>query len=125
MTAISFHDLPVADRDRSWSADAAEGRVRRWAGATKAPNARYRKAFLWYDAERGDEFTAYKLPIADVIGGELKVVPRAVMSAAQVVNGARGGVDLPVRQVPGVKRTIARYYEKFGEQAPWKQKQAA
>ncbi|HUK76602.1 MAG TPA: hypothetical protein VL117_03280 [Thermoleophilia bacterium] len=125
MTAVRFQDLPLADRDRSWSADAAEGRVRRWAGATEAPNARYRKAFLWYDAHRGDEFTAYKLPIADVIGGELRVVPRAVMSAAQVVSGARGGVDLPAREVSGVKRTIARYYEKFGEQAPWERKEAA
>jgi len=125
MTAQRFQDLSLADRGRSWNADAADRRVRTWAGAESAPNARYRKAFLWYDRDRADEFTAYKLPIADVIGGDLKVVPRAVMSAAQVVNGARGGVDLPVRDVAGVKRTIARYYEKFGETAPWEQKKAA
>ena len=125
MTAIRFSDLPVADRRRSWNADAAERRVRRWAHAEAAPNARYRKAFLWYDAARGDEFTAYKLPIADVIDGELKLVPRAVMSAAQVVNGARGGVALPQAEVAGVKRSIARYYEKFGDTAPWQEKKAA
>lgn len=125
MTAIRFSNLPVADRGRSWNGDAADKRVRRWAHAESAPNARYRKAFLWYDAQRADEFTAYKLPIADVIGGELKLVPRAVMSAAQVVNGARGGVDLPSGDVAGVKRTIARYYEKFGDTAPWQGKKAA
>ncbi len=104
MTVVRFQDLPLADRSRSWNADAADKRVRRWAGAESGPNARYRRAFLWYDSARSDEFTAYKLPIADVIGGELRVVPRAFMAAAQVLSGARGGVDLPARDVPGVKR---------------------
>lgn len=119
MTATRFEDLPLANRDRSWDGDAAEDRVRRWAGAESAPNARYRKAFLWYDADRADEFTAYKLPIADIIDGTLKAVPRGIMAAAGVIEGARGGVDLPRRDVQSVKRTIARYYAKLGETAPW------
>lgn len=119
MTVVRFQDLPLADRDRSWNADAADKRVRRWAGAESAPNARYRKAFLWYDAGRRNEFTAYKLPFADIIDGELRAVPRGIMAAAGVVSGARGGVDLPPRDAAGVKRVIARYYEKMGEAAPW------
>jgi hypothetical protein len=31
--------------------DAAEGRVRRWAGAKDGPNAKYRDAHVWYNAE--------------------------------------------------------------------------
>ncbi len=54
-----------------------------------------------------------------MIDGELKAVPRAVMSAAQVLNGARGGVDLPAKDVSAVKRDVERYYEKMGEEAPF------
>ena len=120
MTSVRFQDLPLADRERSWDRDAAERRVRRWAGAEEGPNARYRKAFLWYDREKADEFTAYKLPIADVIDDELKVVPRAVMAAAQVLDGARGGVRLPDRDVSAVRRNVERYYKKMGEEAPFR-----
>ncbi len=120
MTTVRFQDLPLADRERSWDRDAAEKRVRRWADAEDAPNERYRKAFLWYDREKADEFTAHKLPIADVIDGKLKAVPRAVMAAAQVLDGARGGVRLPDSDVPGVRRNVARYYKKMGEEAPFR-----
>ena len=51
MTVSRFSDLPLADRSRRWNGAAAEKRVRKWAGAEKLPNARYRKAHLWYDAE--------------------------------------------------------------------------
>ena len=120
MTSVRYQDLPLADRERSWDRDAAEARVRRWAKAEDAPNERYRKAFLWYDADKADEFTAYKLPIADVIDGRLRAVPRAVMAAAQVLEGARGGVRLPDKDVAAVKRSVERYYEKMGEEAPSK-----
>ncbi len=120
MTSVRFQDLPLADRERSWDRDAAEGRVRRWAEAEDAPNERYRRAFLWYDADKADEFTAYKLPIADVIDGELKAVPRAVTAAAQVLEGARGGVDLPGKDMASVKRSVERYYDKMGEEAPFR-----
>jgi hypothetical protein len=120
MTSVRFQDLPLADEDRSWDRDAAESRVRRWAKAEDEPNERYRKAFLWYDADKADEFTAYKLPIADVVDGRLKAVPRAVMAAAQVLEGARGGVDLPARDVAGVKRHVERYYDKMGREAPFR-----
>jgi len=119
MTTVRFQDLPLADRERSWDRDAAEARVRRWAKAEDEPTARYRKAFLWYDGDKADQFTAYKLPIADVIDGKLKAVPRAVMAAAQVLEGARGGVRLPDKDVAGVRRNVERYYEKMGEEAPF------
>src|SRR5579875_301593 len=119
MTVVSFHDLPLADRDRRWSVDAAERRVRRWAGAKERPNARYRRAFVWYDGDARDNFSSYKLPIADVVDGQLVAVPRAVFNAAAVVQGARGGVELPERELQRVKAHLARYYRKLGEKPPW------
>ena len=71
------------------------------------------------DNERASNFTAYKLLIADVIDGKLKVVPRGVMAAGGIMNGARGGVDLPKGDIDRVKSHLAKYYEKMGEAPPW------
>ena len=119
MAVTAFRDLPLADRSREWDGDAAERRVREWADARDEPNEKYRDAHLWYDAERKDRFTAYKLLYADVVNGRLKAVPRAVMAAGNVLQGARGGVDLPTKEVDRVKSHLAKYYEKMGEEAPW------
>ena len=119
MTTTRFHDFPLAARDREWDGDAAEKRVRTWAQATDSPNAKYRDAHVWYDDDAKDNFTAYKLLIADVVDGGLKVVPRAVMAAAGVVQGARGGVDIPPGELDRVRSHLARYYRKMSDQPPW------
>ena len=115
----SFQDLPLADRDREWDGDAAEKRVRRWAGAEDEPNEKYRDAHVWYDADSKDNFTAYKLLIADVIDDKLKVVPRGVMAAGGIMEGARGGVDLPESDIDRVKSHLAKYYRKMDDEPPW------
>jgi hypothetical protein len=119
MSVTTFQDLPVADRDREWDGDAAEKRVRKWADAPHKPNQKYRDAHVWYDADKKDNFTAYKLLIADVVDGKLKAVPRGVMAAAAVMDGARGGVDLPASDVDRVKSHLAKYYAKMDVTPPW------
>jgi hypothetical protein len=122
MSVTTFQDLPLADRDREWDGDAAEKRVRKWADAEEKPNEKYRNAHVWYDSDKKDNFTAYKLLIADVVDGELKVVPRAVMAAAAIVDGARGGINIPADEVDQVKKHLAKYYKKMGETPPWERK---
>jgi hypothetical protein len=119
MSVTAFKDLPLASRGREWDHDKAEARVRRWAKAEDGPTAKYRGAHVWFDADNKDEFGAYKLLIADVINGQLKVVPRAVMSAGGIMDGARGGVDLPKADIQRVKSHLAKYYKKMGDTAPW------
>ncbi len=119
MAVTSFQDLPLGDRDRSWDGDAAESRVRSWAGAEDGPNEKYRDAHVWYDADKKDNFTAYKLLIADVVDGRLVAMPRGVMAAAAVMQGSRGGVDLPKKDIDRVKSHLGKYYAKMGETAPW------
>jgi hypothetical protein len=119
MTVPSFQDLPLADRSRRWDGGAAEKRVRKFTGATEGPNAKYRSVHLWYDAEKKDNFTAYKLLIADVVSGKLVAVPRGVMAAAAVMQGSRGGVDLPAKDIDRVKSHLAKYYKKMDDTAPW------
>ena len=119
MSVTAFQDLPLADRDREWDADAAESRVRAWANAEDEPNEKYRDAHVWYDSEKKGNFTAYKLLIADVVDGRLVAVPRGIMAAAAVMQGSRGGVDLPRDDVDRVKSHLAKYYAKMDDTAPW------
>src|SRR5919106_494875 len=119
MAVTTFQDLPMADRDRAWDGDAAERRVRRWAGAEDEPNEKYRDAHVWYDADSKENFTAYKLLIADVVDDRLMAVPRGVMAAGNVMQGARGGVDIPARDMDPVKSHLAKYYRKMDRNPPW------
>jgi hypothetical protein len=121
MAVTTFQDLPLAERDREWDGDAAEKRVRAWAGAEDEPNEKYRDAHVWYDAEKKQNFTACKLLIADVVDGRLEAVPRGVITAGNVMQGSRGGVDLPDRDIDRVKSHLAKYYAKMGDQAPWEE----
>ncbi len=121
MSVTSFQDLPLADRSREWDGTAAEKRVRKWAGAEDEPNEKYRNAHVWYDGRKKTNFGSYKLLIADVVDGRLMAVPRGVMAAAAVMQGARGGIGLPRNDIDRVKRHLARYYAKMEETAPWEE----
>jgi hypothetical protein len=120
MATSTFQDLPLIKDATEWDGDAAEKRVRAWAKAEDGPNEKYRDAHVWYDAANKDNFGAYKLLIADVVDGRLKVNPRAVSAAAGVLQGARGGVDIPADEVKRVRSHLGRYYRKMGETPPWK-----
>ena len=119
MAVSAFQDYPLADRDRAWDGAAAEKRIRAWAKAEDEPNEKYRDAHVWYDSDAKDNFTAYKLLIADVIDGKVKAVPRGVMAAGNVMQGARGGADLPDKDIDRVKSHLAKYYAKMGDEPPW------
>jgi hypothetical protein len=55
-----------------------------------------------------------------VIDGQLRAVPRGVTAAAAVIDGARGGLDVPDSDRPKLRRHLARYYTKMDEKPPWK-----
>jgi hypothetical protein len=122
MSVTAFQNLPLADRDREWDGAAAEKRIRKWADAEDEPDAKYRDAHIWYDKDKKDNFGAYKLLIADIVGGKLMAVPRGVMAAGAVMQGSRGGVDLPKGDIDGVKSHLGKYYAKMDETAPWDRK---
>ena len=47
-------------------------------------------------------------------------VPRAVMAAGGIMQGARGGIDIPDDDVDRVKNHLAKYYRKMDRTPPWK-----
>lgn len=117
--------LPLADRSRSWDADASVKRLRKYAssdgsGDKEKMNWRtYRQFFFWYDSKNPEDFGSYKLPFADIIDGKPHAIPRAIFAAAAALQGARGGVNIPESDVSAVRSRIASYYKKLGETPPW------
>jgi len=119
--AVPSHETPKAPEDTAWDADAAEARVRKWAGGPdkdKIDWAKYRQAFAWYNAEDPENFGSYKLPHHDVIDGRLVVVWRGVAAAMAVLFGARGGVDIPEADRKAVYTHLARHYRQFDREPP-------
>lgn len=119
-------DLPLGDRAAAWDSAAAEGRVREWAGAADATNAKYARAFFYVDQSAPDNFGSYKLQFADVVDGELTAMPRGIFAVAAALSGSRGGVDIPEADQQAIKRKVSAYYQRMATEfedesivAPW------
>lgn len=115
------HDMPLGPRDRAWDGDGARKRMLAAAGDLKEASAQkaYAKGFLWVDKAKPENEGSYKLPFADVMDGKLMMMPKGIMAAANVMQGGRGGVDIPESDVAAIKTHIAAMYDKmsreFGE----------
>lgn len=101
--------LPIDDSD-GWDGPAAQDSVFEWAGGKDFDPAKARKAFLAYDAAKPKERGSYKLPIAHVVDGRLRVPKGAIRAAAS---------RLPQTDIPDDTKTEARkvldhYEEKAG-----------
>ena len=106
-------NLPLASRDKAWDATAAEQRVRSWAGAEDEPNAKYRRAFFWFDSDSPDVFASYKMQFVDIQNGEPVAIPRGLFAVAGVLQGARGGADIPESDQQQIKGRVSSYYGKM------------
>lgn len=133
----SHQGLPVAPRDRAWDGDEAAQRVAASCGidADDAGDDAwdcYARAFLYRDDD-ADPHTrgAYKLGYADIIDGELTIVPQGVVAVAAVLQGARGGADIPAGQQDRLRSTVAALYEHINAELdtdltpPWEAETAA
>jgi len=120
---VPFQDLKVADRNKEWDSSAAISRIREFTKSDDNPTAAYKNAFIWFDSKESQQFGSYKLPIADIIGGRMMVVPKAIFSAAAAMQGARGGVDIPDIEQPKAIRHLERYYAKMDIDSPFSDKQ--
>lgn len=117
--AVPFQDLPLASKDVEWNAEQADGRVRGWAASKDAPTEEYKNAFLCHNE---DVFSDNKLLIADIIDGELKAIPAAIISAAAYLsdlNGERGSVNISDVERKTVINSINNYYSKMDMDSPF------
>lgn len=121
----SYANLPVnSSKVRTWDVTAAENRIRKWASSDGSGNKdkmnwqQYGKAFFYHDPEKKEDFTGYKLPYADIINGRLEVIWRSLVAVMAVLNGSRGGAEIPESDRVSIYNQIKRYYAKFDEEVP-------
>lgn len=110
VNSSGWSSMSMASEDTAWSGDSARKALWEWADGDFR---KYRKGFLWWDRSAPDQKNSYKLPIATVVEGELKIVPRAVNAVAQVLGGARGGVDIPDADMDAVAGVVERIQKRF------------
>jgi len=123
---VPFQDLPLADEGRRWDVNAARKRIIKFCGGPDKDNmdwAKFRKYHLWYDAKAPENITSYKFLIADVIDGKVYAIPRAIYASAAILQGARGGTNIPEDEQEKMKAHLEKYYKKLGKEPPWKRKE--
>lgn len=103
VNASGWSDMPIADEETPWSATAAAQRVWDWADGDFR---RYRKAFTWWDPSRAEQKNSYRAQIADIVDGELRIVPRALKPLLACLD-IRQGLDIPVEDMPAVAHVVA------------------
>ncbi|MCD6421429.1 MAG: hypothetical protein J7L17_03360 [Thaumarchaeota archaeon] len=122
--AVQPHEAEPAPMDRSWDKLRAISSLRRWASRDGSGSRetmdweKYRLGFAWYDERNPERLESYKLPHHEVIGGRFYVVWRGVAAAMAALFGARGGVDIPEEDKPGVYKHLAAHYKQFGKTPP-------
>jgi hypothetical protein len=90
-----WRGLPLAPRDAVFDNDDAVKRITAWANvnAAGADINKLRRAFMWYDPNLSPtDPTSYRLPVGDVINGDLTLVYHAIYAAAALLSGAHGGL---------------------------------
>jgi hypothetical protein len=109
--------LPVAETSRPWSGAAARNRVFDAAmnGGESIDEGYMRKAFLYQDPnEDPNTKGAWKLGVADIIGGKLTLIPRGVAATA----GGRGVSavsGLSDNEKARIESRICRLYARISE----------
>ena len=118
---FGFEDLPLAPKETDW------GFTKREADKILGDDDfnEYEKAFLFVYKGREDDSRGYRLPIAKMIDGELKVVFRGVIAAASSLRGEpkfnSGFYNLNGISAQDKNRMygiIKNLYADFGEEAP-------
>jgi hypothetical protein len=118
--AVPATEMPV-DVASPWDGAAAEQAVRVWASSDGSGEpdtidwGKYRQAFLHVDDGAEETLGGYHLPVATVRDGELVLVAAGVAAAAAALGGARGGVNIPEADLPGVMAALDRYREMVAE----------
>lgn len=121
----SYSRLPLAAKDQDWGFD--EDEAARIVGDPPDMQ-RYERAFLFVNKGETDDPAGYKLPVAKMIGDELQIVFRGVITAGTVLRGdqSKAGFNSGFYNLDGATekdkrdlyRRVESLYKRFGEEAP-------
>jgi len=96
-------DLPIADTERAWDGAAAQQRI------FELEQAQWKGAHLVYDADAPELHGSYKLPFADVVNGDLAVIPAGLRAAASRLPQA----DVPEEIKDQARAVLDGYFERL------------
>ena len=85
---------------------------------------KYFLGFFYRDEKRKELQTAYKLGYCYVIDGKVTAIKRGIMAVAGVLQGARGGVNIPDDEKARVKSVVSKWYKRWDGTAPWDREKA-
>jgi hypothetical protein len=124
-----WRGLPLAPRNSVFDNDDAVKRIAAWAATPQGPDvAKLRRAFMWHDTRMPEtDTTSYRLPVGDVINGELTLIYHAIYAAAALLSGAHGGLpNVPEPDKGALRRVISEIYPVMAQEfndatirAPW------
>ena len=120
-----WRGLQLAPRDSGFDNDDAVKRITAWAAGDPE---KMRRAFMWFSPTgTPTDPTSYRLPVGDIINGNLTVVFHAIYAAAALMSGAHGGLpDVSPEDEAKIKSTISEIYAEMAKtygdntlRAPW------
>lgn len=124
-----WRGLPLAPRNSVFDNDDAVKRIAAWAATPQGPDvSKLRRAFMWHDPRMPEtDTTSYRLPVGDVINGELTLIYHAIYAAAALLSGAHGGLpNVPEPDKGALRRVISEIYPVMAQEfndatirAPW------
>lgn len=91
-TVRAATNLPLANSGTSFDAIEADKRLRVKVGAKDAPTANYGQFTLWHD-KTSEGFDAHKMPFVDVVNGEVKAIPSALIKHSAEIDQVNGLAD--------------------------------
>lgn len=117
---------PLGDRDAAWDGAGAHNRIVKWATKDDGTldSGKMQSVHFWYDSSASDAIGSYKLLFCDIVGGDVKAMPKGIFACA----GSHGveAADIPSGDVAGVKAKIEAYYKRMAKAfdddsivAPW------
>lgn len=125
-----WHGLPIAVRESVFDNDDAVKRIQAWATDERGgvDTEKMRRAFLWHDSRQPETVTqSFRLPVGDIINGELTLIYHAIYAAAALLSGAHGGLpDVPDEEKNQLRNVISSIYVELADalgdpniRAPW------
>lgn len=125
-----WEGLALAPRDIPFDNDNAVKNIAAWAnlGPQGGDVAKLHRAFLWRDPQLPEaQTTSYRMPIGDIINGELTMVFHAIYAAAALISGAHGGLPSVSEQdknsirnvITDIYKVMAHEFNDSSLRAPW------
>lgn len=114
-----WSDLSLAERDTSWDGDAAAGRLAEACNldGEEADWGCYAAGFLYQDDDADPETRgAYGFGIVDLVDDERRIVPNAVYAVASVLQGGRGGTEIPEADQDRMRTVVSGLYERMRDE---------